>query len=180
MPMTRLFLIPVAWSACLLAQDADTILINGKILTADASFSMQQALAVRDGKITALGTTAQIRKLAGTKTKLIDLGGRTMIPGLIDSHMHAIRAASFFATETNWAGVTTLTEALDRIRQSADAKPAGEWVVVGGGWKPEQFKEKRLPTQAELTEAAGHHPAYVQMLYASAIMNQRGLDALNI
>jgi predicted amidohydrolase YtcJ len=173
-------LIPFALSAVLLAQNADTILINGKILTADAQFSTQQALAVRDGKIAAVGTTAQIRKLAGAKARVIDLGGRTVIPGLIDSHMHAIRAASFFATETNWAGVPTLAQALERIRESAKAKGPGEWVIVGGGWKPEQFKENRLPTQAELTEAAGDHPAYVQMLYASALMNQRGLDTLNI
>jgi len=178
--MTRFCLITTTLSVSLLAQDADTVLVNGKILTADAQFSTQQALAVRDGKITAAGTTAQIRKMAGTKTQVIDLGGRTVIPGLIDSHMHAIRAASFFATESNWAGVPTLAEALEKIRQSAAMKKPGEWVIVGGGWKPEQFKEKRLPTQAELTEAAGDHPAYVQMLYAWALMNQRALDALNI
>lgn len=178
--MKRLLLVPFVFTLCALAQDADTVLINGKILIADAAFSTQQALAVRDGKIAAVGSTAQIRKLAGPKGKVIDLGGRTVIPGLIDSHMHAIRAASFFATETNWAGVSTLAEALERIRQSAKGKPAGEWVIVGGGWKPEQFTEKRLPTQAELTEAAGDHPAYVQMLYSWALMNQRGFDALNI
>jgi len=180
MLMKPIYLIPVAVSVSLLAQDADTVLINGKILTADAQFSAQQALAVRDGKITAVGSTAQIRKLAGAKSRVIDLGGRTVIPGLIDSHMHAIRAASFFATESNWAGVPTLAQALDRIRESAKTKRPGEWVIVGGGWKPEQFKENRLPTQVELTEAAGDHPAYVQMLYAWALLNQRGLDALNI
>ena len=119
------------------AQDADTVLINGKILTADQKFTVQQALAVRDGKITALGTTGQIRKMAGSKTQVIDLGGRTVIPGLIDSHLHAIRAASFFATETNWNGVRSLAEALDRIRASAKEKKPGEWIIVGGGWKPE-------------------------------------------
>ncbi len=103
--MKLLCLLPFALSAALLAQDAETIFINGKILTADAQFSTQQALAVRDGKIAAVGSTAQIRKLAGAKTRVIDLGGRTVIPGLIDSHMHAIRVASFFATESNWAGV---------------------------------------------------------------------------
>ena len=162
------------------AQDADTVLLNGKILTGDAPFSIQQALAVRDGRISAIGSTAQIRQLAGKTTRVVDLGGRTVIPGLIDSHLHAIRAASFFATETNWAGVPTLAEALERIRRSAAAKKPGEWVIVGGGWRPEQFKEKRPPTQAELTEAAGDHPAYVQMVYAWALLNQRGLDALGI
>src|SRR5215469_2258680 len=180
MAMKRFLLIPVVLTTSLLAQETDAVLINGKILTTDAAFSIQQALAVRDEKITAVGTTAQIRKLAGTKTKVIDLGGRTVIPGLIDSHMHAIRAASFFATETNWAGVPTLAEALARIRASAQAKKPGEWIIVGGGWKPEQFQEKRLPTQAELIEAAGDHPAYVQKLYAWALMNQRGFDALHI
>jgi len=162
------------------AQDADTVLLNGKILTGDAQFSVKQALAVRDGKIVAAGATEQMRKFAGPKTQVIDLGGRTVIPGMIDSHMHAIRAGSFFATETNWNGVASLGEALDRIRESAKAKKPGEWVIVGGGWTPEQFREKRPPTQAELTGAAGDHPAYVQMLYEWALLNSRGLDALNI
>src|SRR5215469_16950157 len=128
--MRRLLLIAVVFSASLAAQDTDAVLINGKILTADAAFSTQQALAVRDGKIAAVGTTAQIRKLAGAKTTVIDLGGRTVIPGLIDSHMHAIRAASFFSTETNWAGVPTLAEALERIRVSAMARKPAEWIIV--------------------------------------------------
>jgi predicted amidohydrolase YtcJ len=170
----------VSFAGALFAQTADVILTNGKVLTGDAPFTVQQALAVRDGKIAAVGTSAQIRKMAGAQTKVIDLGGRTVIPGLIDSHMHAIRAASFFATESNWAGVKSLQEALERIRESAKNKKPGEWVIVGGGWRPEQFKEKRLPTQAELTEAAGDHPAYVQMLYAWALLNQKGLDTLNI
>jgi hypothetical protein len=76
--------------------------------------------------------------------------------------------------------VPTLAYALERIRQSAKAKRPGEWVIVGGGWIPEQFKEQRLPTQAELTAAAGDHPAYVQMLYAWALMNERGFDSLQI
>ncbi|MDP9113659.1 MAG: amidohydrolase, partial [Acidobacteriota bacterium] len=178
--MKLLCLLPLAGSAVLLAQNADTVLLNGNILTADPKFSTQQAVAVRDGKIMAVGSTDQIRKLAGTQTRVIDVAGRTVIPGLIDSHMHAVRAGSSYATETNWAGVPTLAEALHRIRESAKSKPPGEWVIVGGGWKLEQFKENRLPTQDELTEAAGDHPAYVQMLYTWALLNQRGLDALNI
>ena len=162
------------------AQIPETVLINGKILTADAQFSVRQAIAVRDGKIAAVGTNAEARKAVGPKAQVIDLGGRTVIPGLIDSHMHAIRAASFFATETNWAGVPTLAEALDRIKQSAAARKPGEWLIVGGGWVPDQFKEKRPPTQAELTAAAGDHPAYIQLLYQWALMNPQGLEKLNI
>src|SRR6187399_1517832 len=86
------------------AQAPDTILLNGKILTVDSSFSIQQALAIREGKIAALGTSTSIRATAGPSTRVIDLGGRTVIPGLIDSHMHAIRAALSFSTEVNWVG----------------------------------------------------------------------------
>jgi hypothetical protein len=176
----RPILLMAVCAVCGFAQNADAILINGKILTADAQFSVHQALAVRDGKIAAVGTNAEIRKTAGPKSQVIDLGGRTVIPGLIDSHMHAIRAASFFATEVNWAGVPTLAEALDRIRQSAAVRKPGQWIIVGGGWKAEQFKEKRPPTQAELTAAAGDHPAYIQLLYQWVLMNPLGFETLNI
>src|SRR5580692_6137257 len=92
-----------AWS-----QNADTILVNGKILTVDKQFSTREAIAIRDGKITAVGSSADIRKQAGPKTRLIDLQGRTVIPGFIDSHIHAIRAGETFTTEVNWAGAAPI------------------------------------------------------------------------
>src|ERR1041385_6357427 len=75
------------------AQGPDTVLINGKIVTVDQQFPMREALAIRDGPIVALGTSSEMKKLAGAKSRVIDLTGHTVIPGLIDSHMHAIRAA---------------------------------------------------------------------------------------
>src|SRR5215471_6172137 len=93
-----LFALPVA------AQPPDTALVNGKIITLDERSTIAEALAVRDGKIEAVGDSADIGSLAGPATRIIDLGGRTVIPGLIDSHMHAIRAALFYATEVNWIG----------------------------------------------------------------------------
>ena len=85
-----------------------------------------QALAVRDGKIAAVGTTADIRALAGPNTRVIDLDGRTVIPGLIDSHIHAIRAGLTFTTEVHWIGVRTLADALDRIRAAAEKRAEGD------------------------------------------------------
>jgi len=98
-------IIPLALAvASALAQTADTVLVDGKILTVDSQFATREALAIRDGKIVASGKTSDMRKLAGPQTRVIDLGGRTVIPGLIDSHMHAIRAALSFSTEVNWIG----------------------------------------------------------------------------
>src|ERR1700743_1634245 len=96
------------------AQSADTVLLNGKIITLEAT-ATAEALAIADGKIIAVGTTADIVKLAGPATRRIELAGRTVIPGLIDSHMHAIRAALFYATEVNWIGTHSTAEAMGRI-----------------------------------------------------------------
>jgi predicted amidohydrolase YtcJ len=170
-----LWMSPSAWG-----QVADTVLINGKIVTVDQQFSIQEAIAVRDGRILSVGKTAEIRKLAGPTSRVIDLQGRCVIPGLIDSHLHGIRAALSFSTEVNWIGVSSLDEALGRIRQAARTMKAGSWLIVAGGWNVQQFKEKRVPTQAELTAAAPNNPVYVQLGYGWALMTPAGLKALNI
>jgi predicted amidohydrolase YtcJ len=152
------------------AQAPDAILINGKILTVDAQSSVREALAIRDGRIVALGTSADIRKLTGPQSQVIDLGGRTVVPGLIDSHLHAIRAALSFTTEVNWIGVRTLEEALGRVKDAARRMKPGSWLIVAGGWNPQQFKENRRPTQAELVAVAPENPVYIQLGYAWAML----------
>jgi predicted amidohydrolase YtcJ len=162
------------------AQSPDTILVNGKILTVDEQFSVREALAVGGGRIVALGTSAELRKLAGPRSRVIDLQGRTVIPGLIDSHLHAIRAALSFGTEVNWIGAPSLADALDRIRAAARTRKPGAWLIVAGGWNVQQFKEQRRPTQAELVAAAPNNPVYVQLGYGWAMMTPAALKALNI
>jgi predicted amidohydrolase YtcJ len=162
------------------AQAPDTVLVNGKILTVDAQFGTREALAIREGKIQAVGTSAEMRRLAGPRSRVIDLQGRTVIPGLIDSHLHAIRAAETFATEVNWIGSPTLTDALGRIREASRAMRPGAWLIVAGGWNVQQFKENRRPTQAELVEAAPNNPVYVQLGYGWAMLTPAALKALNI
>src|SRR5262245_37997830 len=152
------------------AQDADTVLLNGKVITLDASAPLAEALAVRDGRIIAVGRSADIRELAGSGTRMGDLAGRTVIPGLIDSHMHAIRAALFYATEVNWIGTKSIPEAMARIKTAAQRAKPGQWIIVAGGWTEQQFQEKRRPTQAELLAVAPDHPAYVQLFYSAALL----------
>jgi predicted amidohydrolase YtcJ len=172
------FFLAPAWGQN--ALPADTILAGGKVVTADPSFSIQQAVAIREGKIAAVGSNAQVRKLAGPKTRVIDLEGRTVIPGLIDSHMHAIRAATSFSTEVNWIGSPSIADAMNRIREGARTMKAGAWLIVAGGWNVDQFKERRRPTQAELMQAAPNNPVYVQLGYSWAMMTPLALKALNI
>jgi predicted amidohydrolase YtcJ len=160
------------------AQSADTLLLNGKIVVYDAAPA--QALAVRDGKIAAIGSTAEIRALAGASTRIVDLGGRTVIPGLIDSHIHAIRAGLTYTTEVHWTGVRTLAAALDRIRAAAKTAPKGSWLIVAGGWTERQFAEDRRPTQTELAAAAPDHLVYVQLLYSRVLLSPGGYAALGL
>jgi predicted amidohydrolase YtcJ len=160
------------------ASAPDTIFINGKLVVYDGAPA--HALAVRDGKIAAIGESSSIRALAGPSTRVIDLGGRTVIPGLIDSHIHAIRAGLSYTTEVHWFGVRTLKEALDRIRTAAKTAPKGSWLVVAGGWTDRQFREDRPPTQAELAAAAPDHHVYIQLLYSKVLLDPGGADALAI
>jgi predicted amidohydrolase YtcJ len=146
------------------AQTADAVLFNGKIVTVDTDFSLQQALAIGHGQVLATGTNAAMKKLAGDKAKLIDLGGRTVIPGLTDV----------------WIGVPSLKEALDRIHKAGKAQKPGSWIVVAGGWTEEQFAEKRRPTVREVTEAAPDNPVYIQHLYDWLLLTPKAMEALNI
>jgi predicted amidohydrolase YtcJ len=170
----------LAFGAPARAQAPDTVLVDGRVVTVDADFSIREALAVRGGKITALGSTADVTALAGPATRVIDLGGRTVIPGLIDSHMHAIRAGLSFATEVNWIGARTLAEALGRIAAAAKHRAPGAWLIVAGGWNEQQFAEHRRPTQAELEAAAPDNPVYVQLGYGWVLLTDDALAALGI
>ena len=178
--MIRLAALFAASALALFCQTADTVLINGKILTIDSQSSVREAIAIRGGRILAVGTTADIRKLAGPSTRSIDLQGDTVIPGLIDSHLHAIRAALSFSTEVNWIGARSLPEALSRVHQAAQTMKPGSWLIVAGGWNVDQFQERRRPTQAELVAAAPDNPVYVQLGYGWAVLTPAGLKALNI
>ena len=139
----------------------DTLLVGGKIVTVDPTATVAEALAIRNGRISAIGSSAEIRLLAGPRTATVELSGRTVIPGLIDSHLHAIRDGRTYGVRPDWSGVSTLQQALHTIRVAARESSPGTWIIVVGGWDPYQFAEKRSPTPQELDEAAPDHPVYV-------------------
>jgi predicted amidohydrolase YtcJ len=159
---------------------AHTILINGKVITLDSASSIVEALAIRDGRILAVGSNADIRRRADPRTSIIDLGGRTVVPGLMDSHIHALRAGLTFAVELSWIGVPSLAKGLELIREAAQRSPPGAWIKIGGGWTELQFLEKRGPTIEELVAAAPDRPVYVQRLYNTAWITPAGLKLMKL
>jgi predicted amidohydrolase YtcJ len=157
---------------------ADSILHSGRITTLDASKPAASALAISGGVISAVGSSAEILALKGPKTKVIDLKGRTVIPGLNDSHIHIIRGGLNYYMELRWDGVPSLADALRMLREQAARTPKGQWVRVVGGWTALQFKERRLPTLKELNEAAPDTPVFVLHLYDRALLNGAALRAV--
>jgi predicted amidohydrolase YtcJ len=159
---------------------ADTVLVNGKVITLDAQSRVVQAIAIRDGRILAVGSDEEVRRSAGPNTRVVDAGGRTVIPGLMDSHIHAIRAGLTYSVEVSWIGVPTLAKALERIRDAARSSKPEVWIKVGGGWTDMQFAEKRGPTMDEIRAAAPNRKVYVQRLYNRAWVSPEGLAEMKI
>lgn len=161
-------------------ESADLVVHGAAITTLWDERPEAQAIAVRDGRVLAVGSDADVLALAGPDTRVVDAGGRRIIPGLNDSHLHPTRGGRFYAAELRWDGVPTLAEALDRVAEQAARTPDGEWVRVIGGWSPYQFEEARFPTPAELTEVAPDTPVFVLYLYSRGWLNAAGVRALGI
>ena len=176
-----LFFLSATWSATVFAQSADTILTNGKIVTVDDQFRTVQALAIQGDRIVATGGNDEVQKLKGPATRLIDVQGRTVIPGLIDNHAHYMRAAEYWHREVRLDGVTSRKLALDLMREKVRELKPGEWVVVLGGWSEEQFTdEARGFTRKELDEIAPDNPLALQLFYFRVYANSPALKAMGI
>src|SRR6201991_3232750 len=156
---------------------ADTILYNAKIAT-NGIPSFVEAVAITDGKITAIGSDREIFTLRGPNTRIIDANGSTVIPGLNDSHMHPIRAGLSYNMELRWDGVPSLADALRMLKEQAARTPAPQWVRVIGGWTEFQFAERRMPTLDEINAAAPDTPVFILHLYDSALLNAAALRAV--
>ena len=155
----------------------DTILHNAKIATNKVP-SFVEAVAVDDGKIAATGRDDEILRLRGSETRVIDGKGRTVIPGLNDSHMHPIRGGLNYNMELRWDGVPSLADALRMLKEQAARTPAPQWVRVVGGWTEFQFAERRMPTLDEINAAAPDTPVFILHLYDRALLNAAALRAV--
>ncbi len=157
---------------------ADLILHNGRITTLDRQIPEAQAVAIRGGRFVAVGTDQELMARADAATKRIDLKGRRVIPGLIDSHMHIIRGGLNYNMELRWDGVRSLADAMRMLRQQVDRTPAPQWVRVVGGFTAHQFAEKRLPSLEEINAISPDTPVFILHLYDRAILNAAALRAV--
>lgn len=165
----------------LLAAEADIVFLDGRILSVDPDFYIHQALAVRDGRILAVGKSDEVRKLVGTETEVIDLAGRSVIPGLIDNHVHIVRGSRQWHRDVRLTGVHTRAEARRLIAGRAQKLGPGEWVVVMGGFTPQQFDDDRSPfTRQELDDVAPDNPVFVQLLFGTGFANSRAFSEIGI
>jgi predicted amidohydrolase YtcJ len=179
-----LVLLAIATATALLhAQQTapDLVLSNGKIITVDERFTIAQAVAIQGERIVAVGTNQEIDRLAGTNTRRIDLMGRAVIPGLIDNHMHLLRAGTTWLRELRFDGVESRKQAIEMLRARAKAAAPGEWIYNIGGWAHQQFADDPRPfTREELDQIAPNNPVALQESYYQVFVNSRALQALGI
>jgi predicted amidohydrolase YtcJ len=156
----------------------DLILHRGLFTTLDPGNPTASAVAIKDGVFTAVGHDHEIMPLAGPSTKVIDLKGKRVLPGLIDNHLHIIRGGLNFNMELRWDGVRSLADAMAMLKKQVAITPPPQWVRVVGGFTEHQFAEKRLPTIEELNAVAPDTPVFILHLYDRAILNAAALRAV--
>ncbi len=160
------------------ANAADIVLTNGRITTLDPNKPQATAVAMAGGRILAVGDAADLAPYAGPDTLRLDLAGRTVIPGLNDSHIHVIRGGLNYNMELRWDGVPSLADALRLLKEQARRTPPPQWVRVVGGWTEFQFAERRMPTLAEINAVSPDTPVFVLHLYDRALLNAAALRVL--
>ena len=157
---------------------AELIVRNARIAALDPRKSAVTALAVSNGRFVAVGNESDVQTWRGPDTVVIDAQGRTVIPGLNDSHLHVIRGGLNYNMELRWDGVPSLADGLRMLKEQAQRTPPGLWVRVVGGWSEFQFAERRLPTLDEINAAAPDTPVFILHLYCRALLNRAALRAV--
>ena len=156
---------------------ADLVLLDARILTVDKAFGTATALAVRDGRFAAVGSNEDVRRYIGGTTRVIDGRGRTVVPGFIDTHVHALDVASAEAMQP-FRNLRSVGEVQDWLRLETPKRPKGTWIWTPRTY-PTRLREHRFPTRHELDAAAPDHPVVVDCAYAFAL-NTAALRAAGI
>jgi predicted amidohydrolase YtcJ len=168
--------------ALLLDQTADAILYNARVITMEPTLPRATAVAVRDGRFVGVGDEADLLPLAGRRTERINLGGRAVVPGLIDTHNH-LSTTGLGMRQVSLEGSRNVAEVVARVVERAAATPPGEWVVTAQVGEPavsHALAERRYPTRWDLDPAVPDHPVCIQtphvLMVNSAALQRIGVD----
>jgi predicted amidohydrolase YtcJ len=159
--------------------EPDFILVNGRVYTVDDSFSTAEAIAIKGETIVRVGSTDDVRSLSGADTRVVDLEGRTVVPGFMDSHLHPIYAGKNLP-QVQFGECSSVADVLARVKERADALPAGEWFRGSNHWTPDALQEQRLPYRQELDGVAPENPFWVNTAFHRATANTLALEACGI
>lgn len=159
---------------------ADSVWLNGRIYTADAQNARVTALAVRDGRLVGVGGGEDVGAFIGPATQIVDLGGRTVLPGLIDAHGHVIGLGRYGLGLMDLSGATSFDGVVGAVSRQAREAEAGEW-VLGGRWDHESWASKALPTHGDLSEATPHNPVWLRRVDGHAgLANDAAMKAAGV
>jgi predicted amidohydrolase YtcJ len=159
----------------------DKILFNGKVVTIDNSFSIAQAVAIKGDKIVAVGTNAQLKRLKGTKTQMIDLKGKTLIPGFNEGHMHTLTTGlGLSKVNLQESKIKTMSDLVNAVGDRAKTSPKGDW-VEGWGWDQSKLEENRFPTRWDLDKVSPDNPVFLMRTCNHIVVaNSKALELAGI
>lgn len=178
--MRTTLLAALALAAPLAHAQPDFVFVNARVYTVDGAFSVAEAFAVEDGFFAAVGSEEDVRASIGISTKVIDLGGRTVLPGLIDAHGHMAGLGQLQLGVIDLAGTTSYNEVIERVAERAKEAEPGEW-IIGRGWDHESWPEKELPSHERLSEAVPDHPVWLSRVDGHAgLANARAMQIAEV
>ncbi len=167
-------------NASLAGGGVDAVVVNARITDGEIWPQEYEAVAIHGGRIVGLGTNTEVSRTIGSRTRVTDAGGRRVVPGLIDGHLHVVRAGQSYGLTVSWASIRSIEEGLARLQTAAADLDPGAWLIVPGGWTEDQLADGRGPTPAELDASSGGRPAYVQCAYQYAIVNTEGARIIGL
>ncbi|UCD39459.1 MAG: amidohydrolase family protein [Candidatus Bathyarchaeota archaeon] len=160
-------------------QYADLVLKNANVLTVDSSRPSAEAVGIKEEKIVVVGTFKDVQPWIGEQTEVIDLAGKTVVPGFIDTHVH-VRGFGHFLIGVNLRGIGSVDEMQRLLQERVQKTPKGKW-IVGRGWDQEKFREKRYPTRWDLDEAAPDNPVFFTRVCGHiCVVNSKALKSADI
>jgi predicted amidohydrolase YtcJ len=177
--LLRLACLFFLFASPVLAQPADMVLRGGKVITVDKEFRVAQAVAIRDGRFVAVGDNTAMGRFVGGDTRIVELGGKTVVPGLIDSHLHQLFAA-LNGPAVQLLGSRTVADVQAAIAERVARTEPGKWVIASSGWHESILTEGRMPTRFELDKVAPNNPVFIPRGGHVVTVNSKALELAGI